>query len=191
MGAIAAQDVGGELDSPSLFVPPAPDLALVARATELRPLIAAHADEGEAQRRIAEPVIAALRDAGQLHIVIPKRFGGEGTNFRTFMESTAEVSRADGATGWVHALLNVCTWFVTTYSEQAQQEVFGANPKAISGAVFSPSASAERVDGGLVVSGRWPYATGSLHADWSGLGVVLGEHDDGSPEVGLALVPLT
>src|ERR687893_2757808 len=132
-----------KLDSPSLFVPPSPDAAVVSRAMELRPLIGSHAEEGEAQRRVSEPVIAAMKDAGLLHIVIPKRFGGEGTNFRTFMEATAEVSRADGATGWVHALLNVCTWFVTTYSEQAQPDVFGENPKAISGAVFSPSASAE------------------------------------------------
>ena len=191
MSALASQAVGGELDSPSLFVPPSPEVAVVRRARELRPLVRSHAEEGEAQRRVPEPVIAALKDAGLLHIVIPKRFGGEGTNFRTFMEATAEVARADGATGWVHALLNVCTWFVTTFSEQAQQDVFGQNPKAISGAVFSPSTSAQRVDGGLVVSGRWPYATGSWHADWSGLGVVLGQHDDGTPEVGLALVPLS
>jgi alkylation response protein AidB-like acyl-CoA dehydrogenase len=179
------------LDSPSLFIPPAPDLTLVQRAAGLRDLIASHAVEGEAQRRVPEPVITALKDAGLFHTVIPKRFGGQGTNFRTFMEVTAEVARADAATGWVHALLTVCTWFVTTYSEQAQQEVFGENPSAISGAVFSPSTSARAVDGGLVVSGKWPYATGSWHADWSGLGVVLGEHEDGTPEVGLALVPLS
>jgi alkylation response protein AidB-like acyl-CoA dehydrogenase len=186
----SVRDVNRQPDSPSLFIPPPPELALVRRAADLRPLIASHAVEGEAQRRVPEPVIAAMKDAGLFHIVIPKRFGGEGTNFRTFMEATAEVARADGATGWVHALLNVCTWFVTTFSEQAQQEVFGQNPKAISGAVFSPSTSARRVDGGLVVSGRWPYATGSWHADWTGVGVVLGEHDNGTPEVGLALVPL-
>jgi alkylation response protein AidB-like acyl-CoA dehydrogenase len=185
-----AQDGDGQPDSPSLFIPPPPELALVRRAADLRPLIASHAVEGETQRRVPEPVIAAMKDAGLFHIVIPKRFGGEGTNFRTFMEATAEVARADGATGWVHALLNVCTWFVTTFSEQAQQDVFGQDPKAISGAVFSPSTSARRVDDGLVVSGRWPYATGSWHADWTGVGVVLGEHDDGTPEVGLALIPL-
>jgi alkylation response protein AidB-like acyl-CoA dehydrogenase len=188
MSATAAHEV---LDSPSLFIPPSPDVAVVRRAAGLRPLIGSHAEEGEAQRRVPEPVIAALKDAGLLHIVIPKRFGGEGTNFRTFMEATAEVARADGATGWVHALLNVCTWFVTTYSERAQQEVFGDTPKAISGAVFSPGASPQRVDGGLLVTGRWPYATGCLHADWTGLGMVLGEHDDGTPELGLALVPMT
>jgi alkylation response protein AidB-like acyl-CoA dehydrogenase len=191
MTAVVTQDVGGELDSPSLFVPPSPDVALVRRATELRPLIRAHADEGEAQRRIPEPVIEALKDAGLLHIVIPKRLGGEGTNFRTFMEATAEVARADGATGWVHALLNVCTWFVTTYSEQAQQDVFGGHPKALSGAVLAPTRQVRHVDGGIVMSGRWPYATGSWHADWSGLGVVLAEDPDGSPQVGLALVPIS
>src|SRR5688500_4426142 len=136
MSVPAAQAVGGELDSPSLFIPPAPEPALVRRATELRPLIREHAVAGEAQRRVSEPVIAAMKEAGLFHIVIPKRRGGEGTNFRSFMEDSAEVSRADGATGWVHALLNVCTWFVTTYSEQAQQDVFAQNPRAMSGAVF-------------------------------------------------------
>jgi hypothetical protein len=37
------------------------------------------------------------------------------------MESVAEIGRGDGSTAWAAALLNVCTWFATTFSDRAQE----------------------------------------------------------------------
>lgn len=187
----------------SFFDAPGPDAELVARATALQDLIREHAAQGEEDRRIADPVITALQDAGLFHMAVPKRLGGSGANFRTFCEATSEVARADGATGWVFALLNVCTWFATLYSEEAQNEIF-ANPAALSrcagiftapGGIFTASGGktperAERVDGGYIVSGEWPYASGSLHAQWSNVGIKIGENEDGTPIQGLAMIPL-
>ncbi|WP_218892980.1 hypothetical protein [Streptomyces sp. Ag109_G2-15] len=62
------------------------------------------------------------------------------------------------------ALLNVCTWFGATFSQQVQDDVFGANPDAkVCG--ITPGSKAQRVAGGHLVSGRRPYSPGTFAAD--------------------------
>jgi len=175
-----------------------PDVEIIAKAKALQPLIREFAQQGEEDRRVAEEVFTALKDAGLLHISIPQRWGGYGANFRTFIDTVAEIARADGATGWVAALLNSSTWFVNLFSDQAQEDVFGANPRACVSAVLSPGGpfvqanstkSVERVDGGIRVTGEWGYSSGSLHADWAIVPVRTGEDENGLPVISLVIIP--
>lgn len=179
----------------AFFGAPGPDQDIVARVRGLQPLIRAHAQESEDARRVAEDVVQALQAEGLFHISIPRRLGGSGANFRTFIEAMAEVGRADGGTAWAAALLNVCTWFATLFSEQAQQDVFGKNPGTRVCGIFTPPQRSERVfdavAGGVRVTGEWGYASGSAHAQWAVLGVRLGDNPDGSPLMGLGLVPMS
>ena len=191
--AMPVDNVTGPLDS--LTYGEGPNRALVAKARNLQSLIRQYAQQGENDRRVAQPVIDALQDAGLFHISIPKRLGGQGANFRTFIDAIAEVGEADGGTAWACALLNVCTWFATLFSERAQQDVFGRNPGARVCGIFTPPQVSERTfvgeEGGLRVTGEWGYASGSNHADWAVLGVKLGDNPDGSPILGLGLIPMS
>lgn len=91
---------------------------------------------------------------------------------------------------WATALLNVRTWFGSLFSEEAQAECFGQIPHVRIYGIFTPApVRSERVAGGLRLTGEWWYASGSLHAQWAVLGMKLGDNPDGSPRVGLALVP--
>lgn len=161
-----------------------PDHEVVARATALVPLIREHAEKSSEERRVVPEVMDALEEAGLLKLMIPRRLGGLETNIRTMMECVAEVGRGDGSTAWAVALLNVCTWFSTTFSDEAQDEVF-STPDAKACGIFSPPSKSERVDGGYLVSGRWPYSSGSFAATWATLGIGL---DNGDPRA-LALIP--
>lgn len=164
------------------------DAALVARATELVPLIREHADKTSEERKVAPEVMSALEEAELFKLFVPKRYGGHGANMATTCEVLAEISRGDGSTGWASALLNVCTWFGTTFSAQAQEDVFGKNPNAKCCGIFTPASKAERVDGGYVVSGRWPYSSGSFAADWATLGMGIDVPEGEDPRA-LALIP--
>jgi alkylation response protein AidB-like acyl-CoA dehydrogenase len=155
------------------YIEPHYDAELVARATALVPLIREHAAEASENRRVSPVVMEALEEAELLNLFVPERFGGHGATMRTSMEVLAEIARGDGSTGWAASLLNVCTWFATTYSAEAQDAVFGANPKAKVSGIFTPPSRMERVEGGYRVSGRWPYASGSFAADWATLGIAL------------------
>ncbi len=164
---------------------------LIRRATELQPLLARNAARTEADRRVPDENIEAIREAGLFKLMIPKRLGGYETTIKTKMEVSATLAEACGSTAWVTALTNVCAWLVGTLPDQAQQDVFGADPDARVAGVLVPSPDIEKVDGGYIVSGRWAWSSGSLHASWA-LGGVVQLGPDGVPiDVGSVIMPMS
>ncbi|WTW99350.1 acyl-CoA dehydrogenase family protein [Streptomycetaceae bacterium NBC_01309] len=167
-----------------------PEIAeLLARISALQPLLAANGAQGERERRVVEESIAALTEAGAFRIAQPRRYGGYETSLRTMLDVSAAVAEADGGTSWVVTLCNVCAWMTGLMSEQAQDDVWAANPHAKVSGVLTPSAEAVRVDGGYRVTGRWFYNSGSWHADWAGLGFPVPDERGEVVDQGLALIP--
>jgi alkylation response protein AidB-like acyl-CoA dehydrogenase len=164
------------------------DAELVAGASALVPLIREHAEQTSEARRVVPEVMRALEEAELFKLFVPKRYGGHGANMATGVQTIAEVARGDGSTAWAVALLNVCTWFATTFSQDAQDEVFGQNPASKVCGIFTPGSKSERIEGGYLISGRWPYSSGSFAADWATLGIALDVPEGEDPRA-LALVP--
>jgi alkylation response protein AidB-like acyl-CoA dehydrogenase len=162
---------------------------LVDRVRELQPLLADNAAKGELDRRVVEESITALTEAGIFRIAQPKRYGGYETSMRTMLDVSAAVAEADGGTAWVVTLCNVCAWLVGLFSEQAQDDVWGANPDAKVSGVLAPTAETTAVDGGYRVTGRWYYNSGSWHADWAGVGIPITDADGQVVDQGMALIP--
>jgi alkylation response protein AidB-like acyl-CoA dehydrogenase len=164
---------------------------LIRRAVDLQPLLARNAARTEADRRVPDENIEAIREAGLFRLMVPKRLGGHETTIRTKLEVSAALAEACGSTAWVTALTNVCAWVVGTMSDHMQQDIFGADPDARVAGVLAPSPDVEKVDGGYIVSGRWPWSSGSLHASW-GLGGVVQVGPDGVPiDIGTVLMPMS
>jgi alkylation response protein AidB-like acyl-CoA dehydrogenase len=89
----------------------------------------------------------------------------------------------------VVTLINTVGIAVGMLPEQAQDEVFGANPEARVAGVFSPRGESRREDGGFRVSGEWYYGSGSLHADWVMVGFPLVDESGTTVDFGLGLIP--
>ncbi|WAC89686.1 acyl-CoA dehydrogenase family protein [Mycobacterium sp. Aquia_213] len=151
--------------------------AVVAQARALQPILGKHAATAEALRRLPDPVNAALTNAGMFRLQTPKRFGGYGAGVRTVLEVGEALAEADASASWLVVLGATGSWMGARYSPPAQEEFFGVNPDARFAGSTHPG-RAQRVPGGLSVSGRWPYASGAHHADWALLGAVL----PGEPE---------
>jgi len=172
-------------------IPQAPSAEeLVDRARQLRPLIERNAPEGEANRRIAQETIDALREAGLFKITVPRRFGGYEVPIWTKMQVSAALGEADGSTAWVTTLINVCNWMGGLLGDQAQRDIWGENPDARIAGVLNPSTDVRAVDGGFEVSGRWPFASGSLHADWVLVGIVVPDASGEIVDDALAFIPI-
>jgi 3-hydroxy-9,10-secoandrosta-1,3,5(10)-triene-9,17-dione monooxygenase len=170
-------------------VPTTPTRAeLVARAVALQPLLRAHACEGEIDRRQTDAVIAGLTDAGFFRLGKPDRFGGYLTDLQTVMEVTEALGTADGSAAWVVGLNATASRLTARSSPRAQQEVFGTDPDAgIAGSAHP--VPARRVNGGLVVSGQWGFASGSPHATWAGIAAVVMGDEDQPADPYMCLVP--
>ena len=164
---------------------------LLARIRDLQPLIGKNAAQGEQDRRVVEESIAALTDAGAFKVAQPRRYGGYQASVRGMLDVSAAVAEADGGTGWVVALCNVCAWLTGLFSEQAQDEVWGADPDAKVSGVLTPSCESVKVDGGFRVTGRWFYNSGSWHSSWAILGFPIVDAAGQMVDQGLALIPFT
>ncbi len=162
---------------------------IVERIKALRPLLQKNAAKTEDDRRVAEENIQALADAGVFRITVPRRYGGYEVNMRSMLDVSAAVAEGCGSTAWAVTLINVCNWLASLYSQKAQDDVFGANPNARVAGVLAPTAKTRRVDGGLIVTGKWYYSSGSLHADWGLLGIPVVNEAGEQVDQGTALIP--
>jgi alkylation response protein AidB-like acyl-CoA dehydrogenase len=164
---------------------------LVQRALDLGPVLSSHSAKGEADRRLPQGVIDALKESGLFKLTVPKRYGGYETDLRTVLETVAAIGEGDGGAAWVAAILNGVGWMTGLFSAQAQDEVFGADPEARVCGVLTPSAKTERLKGGYRVSGKWYFASGSAHASWAVVSIPLVDNSGITVDGGMALIPAT
>jgi alkylation response protein AidB-like acyl-CoA dehydrogenase len=167
------------------------DADLVAGVRELLPLLRENAARGEQDRRVAQESIDALTAAGVFKIAQPRRYGGYQTSMRTMLDVSAAVGEADGGTSWAVTLLNVCAWLTGLFPRQAQDDVWGDDPGALVCGVLAPTAETRTVEGGLQVTGRWYYASGSWHARWAVLGIPVTDDAGEVVDQAVALIPLS
>ena len=166
-----------------------PDAELVNRARDLTARLRASAPESEASRRLSDDDIAALSEARLFELCVPKRLGGLQTNVRTLVDVIAAVAYGNGAAGWVVSLINTSAWMAALFPEQAQLDIWGSNPGERIATIFDAAGTAVPVAGGYRVSGKWGFGSGSLHAGWASLGVLLPGADGSGPDLALGLVP--
>lgn len=158
---------------------------LVARAATLREQLWADAPEADRTRRLTDAAVDAVTAAGLNRLMTPWRFGGYETDVRTVLDVSIEIGKGCGNSAWVNAVHNSGNFVVGMFPDQAREDVWGENPDARTSMVLvAPSATVEPADGGLVVTGKWGFASGSLHAEWI---LVLA----GKPDSQLLLIPLS
>jgi 3-hydroxy-9,10-secoandrosta-1,3,5(10)-triene-9,17-dione monooxygenase len=124
-------------------------------------------------------------------VYVPRRFGGLELPPAEAVEIFAEVSRGDGAAGWVTTIMGTNGWMVAQFPESVQQEVFGGGDPRIVGVLGGGGGRGEAapVDGGYTLSGFWPFCSGCHYADWVVLSAKIPNGDGGTPLQRLFLVP--
>ena len=151
-----------------------------------------HATQIEAERRIPDDVVERLATTGLFRMMQPPRFGGLGCTPREAWEAVFEVGKGCGSCAWIVGLNSANVLMLGKFSEQAQRDVFLCGKPAIvsllTGGVGS-GVTAERVSGGVLISGRWRYASGIDVASWAGLLVPLPDGDGGARDPHVVLVP--
>ena len=139
----------------------APVLAAVA---ELAPRLAARAAETEAGRRVPPDLVEDLREAGCFRMLLPRSHGGDELDLVTGMRVLEELARADASVGWIVAI-GSAGWLDLCDLPRATFDALYADGPIVTAGVFAPSGTAEPVDGGYRIRGRWGFASGCEHAD--------------------------
>lgn len=160
------------------------------RARSLIPVLGERAAATETLRRLPDETFADLVAAGLLRITQPKRFGGAELTPRDAFEVISLLSQGCGSTGWTYSLLAAHNWFLALFPDQAQQDVWGADPDAVLSSSFSGGRPPEIVPGGYrITEGRWRFSTGVHHADWVMLLTPVPQGDGMPPDPRFLLVP--
>lgn len=163
---------------------------LIARAQALIPLVRDSADEAERRRMVAPEVMAAFREAEFYRVLQPERFGGFEYDFSMIIRIALEIGQGCASTAWVLDLAMMHQWLIANFPMEAQEDVWGADPLAVTFGSYTPVCEAQAVDGGWRISGSWPFASGCDHGQWALLGARFpSDGDGGRPTAGFALVP--
>src|SRR5688572_4455660 len=170
----------------------APDAKeLLGRASRIRPLLEQNAEETDRLRHLPDANVRALKENGLCRLMVPRRLGGYETDIRTYIEVIAEIGRGCGSTAWTASLLNVCAWLASLFPERTQHEVWGSNPEAWIAGSLAPKGEARPTDGGWIVNGRWPWASGCLHSQWAACGILMKNEKGEMANLGLSLTPIS
>jgi indole-3-acetate monooxygenase len=148
----------------------------------LTPVIEQHRDEAEQERRLPDAVFATMRDSGLLKLWTPKEYGGSEADITVFMQTVEELSRVDGAAGWVFANLAAGNVLAAHLPEAGAREIYANGASTPLPGSVAPCGRATPVAGGYRVSGRWPLSSGCHHGEW--LVVTALVFDGDVPQVG-------
>lgn len=136
------------------------------RVRELEPLIREHADTAERQRYLPGAVADAMARAGLYRIGASRELGGEELDPMSQIEVIEVASEIDGATGWNLMIgIEVMGLFGAALQPEVAQEIY-REPSLVAAGALNPQGRAVRSEGGYVVSGQWPFASGCHNAHW-------------------------
>ena len=163
--------------------------ALLAAARALTPLIRAHADQAERDRRLPQPAVDAIARAGLFRATVPRAVGGHEADQVTFLRLVEEIARVDGSAGWCFMIGAEANGIVGAWlPPPVAADLFGANPRIITGGSLVLGGRARVVDGGYRLSGRWRFTSGCQYCDYLFADCTI---DDGAapPRVRVMLFP--
>jgi alkylation response protein AidB-like acyl-CoA dehydrogenase len=164
------------------------------RVSEILPTIRARRAEIEGARRMPRDLVDLLSSTRVFSLTVPRDMGGEEVRPTDTMRAIEKVATADGSAGWctmIAAGNNIAAGYM---NERGAREVF-SDPTAPTAGIAAPAGAAVRVDGGVRVTGRWPFASGITHCDWLWAGCMIMENGrprmtDHGPEIVHVCMPV-
>jgi len=152
--------------TPFAHVDPSP-AALVARARDLAPKVREFAATVERERRLPGDLVAMLAAEGFFHALLPRDLGGLEADPVTAARIVEEIARGDGSTGWCVMLAAQSCGFAGFMPKEEARTIWGAGG-IVAGTArpIGRAVATSRPADGFIVSGRWPFASGSTHATW-------------------------
>jgi indole-3-acetate monooxygenase len=139
---------------------------LLTAVRDLAAELAARAEEIEAGRRVPPDIIDRLRRIGIYRMLVPRSHGGLELSVPDVVPVLEALAAAEGSVGWV-AMIGIGTQaFATRAPKAIYDRVYAGGPDTILSGAGTPAGRAEQIEGGYLVNGRWPFASGCQSAEW-------------------------
>lgn len=156
---------------------------------------AKRADEIDAARKFPKDLFDQVAATGAFQCLAPRKYNGLELSLADMSELVYEAARGNGSFGWLMMVGTAQGVGLGLFAEQTVTKLMRQHPRLRIRGAIAPKGVAVPVDGGYVISGQWPFASGGPNPDYvAGNCIVL---HDGKPKVGangfpdaiLAMVP--
>ena len=135
------------------------ETAVRERAREISRLARELAAETESARQLADGLAGALRASGLMLSGAPREVGALELPPGVALSCAEEIARGDASAGWCVSIATTASLNAAYLTDAARAELFG-DPQQVAAGIFAPRGTAKRVDGGVLVNGRWAYCSG-------------------------------
>lgn len=126
----------------------------------------------ESGRALAPELVEAIRAEGLFRLGVPASLGGPESAPGETLAAAETIARADASAGWCVSIAATSSLLGAYLPAEGGAEVFG-DPRSVAAGVWAPRGRGTETDGGVVLSGRWPFCSGIGHADWLFAGFVV------------------
>lgn len=162
----------------------------LAAVNGLAPELTERSTEIERARQVPADLVRRMQQGGLFDACVPRRYGGRERTAVEVLQLIEAVSHADSAAGWLTMIFGTTAVTAASLPPEWAAHIFGGPaPSPIVAGATAPTGKAHQVDGGLEVSGRWAWGSGTAHCDWIFGGVLVetgdgvAKNDDGQPRV--------
>lgn len=162
---------------------------ILANVRALTPAIAARSEEIEKLRRLPDGLVAELKQAGVFRMARSRAKGGPQLTLVEQMRVIEELSYADSSVGWCVKIGADSGLIAEFLSPEASRELLPDPDMITAGQFTAGRGRLDKVEGGYVLNGRFPFGSISNHADAIMSGAVV--YQDGAPLVGPSGMPET
>jgi alkylation response protein AidB-like acyl-CoA dehydrogenase len=138
-------------------------------------------------QQVSADVVRLMREAGIYRAMVAKRFGGDEMSPASFLRLIETISQVDGSSGWV-ASFGFSAVYLSALPLPTLEKMYANGPDVIFAGGIYPPQRAVPVAGGLEVSGRWSWGSGSTGADLIGVGIKVENGANSGPYAGLPLI---
>jgi 3-hydroxy-9,10-secoandrosta-1,3,5(10)-triene-9,17-dione monooxygenase len=143
----------------------------------------------EKNGHLSDELAQDINDARLIQILQPARHGGLEMGFPELIEVGMVIGQYDMSAAWIANILAIHHWWGALTSPQLQEEIWGDNPHRLFADAFAPLGTGEKVEGGYLVTGQWPFASGILWSEWYAGGTLVHTSDGQPPQYLMCFVP--
>ncbi len=165
---------------------------LIGRARALAPKLRERAVRAERDRTIPQESVDEFIDAGLIHTLQPRRWGGYEYEHEVAFDIAVELGKSTcGSSAWCLNYLADHACMLALFPEEAQHDVWSRDKAACIATSAAPTGKVTVVPGGYRLNGRWSWCSGLGHSHWIMIGGLAFRAGEDHPDMRLYLVPVS
>lgn len=131
-------------------------------------------------RRLPSDLAATMAQAGIFRAITPLSLGGMECSPIVFMQMLETLASANASASWCAMIACTSTLAAAHLPSEVAADIF-KDPNMIAAGIFAPMGQAVIDGDDYVLTGRWPWASGSANSHWVGLGAMI--EDEKAPRM--------